>query len=63
MFEEDRYTFLGFGPDNQRGRGSCKVGLLLSHAATFAWRVASPNNHYNDFGSKVIADVKILIDI
>jgi len=34
--------------------------LLLSLVATLAWRVASPDNMYNDFGSRVIA-AKILV--
>jgi hypothetical protein len=60
IFEEDGCTFLGSGPDIQRGRGSCGVGLFLSHAATLAWQVASPDNLYNDFGSRDIS-AKMLV--
>ena len=54
-FEEDGFTFLGSGPDTQQGRGSCGVGLLLSPAATTAWRAAGPDNLHNDLGPRVIA--------
>ena len=54
-FEEDGFTFLGSGPDTQQGRGSCGVGVLLSLAATAAWRAAGPKNLFNDFGPRVIA--------
>jgi hypothetical protein len=36
--------------------------LLLSPAATLAWRAASPDNIYNDFGSRVIAAKMLVTD-
>ena len=54
--EEGGFSFLGFGPDTQQGRGSGGVGVLFSHVATLAWRVTAPNNLlYNDFGSRAMA--------
>ena len=63
-FEEDGFTFLGYGPDTQQGRGSCGVGLLIvSPAATTAWRDAGPDNLYNDLGPRVIAARMLVNDL
>ena len=60
-FTEDGYTFLGVGPDSQTGRGSCGVGILLSPAATVAWRASSGvRNLHNDLGPRIIA-VRMLV--
>ena len=39
-FEEDGYTFLGSAPASQGRRGSKGVAIILSRAATAAWRAA-----------------------
>ena len=60
-FTEAGYTFLGVGPDSQTGRGSCGVGILLSPAATVAWRASSwVRNLHNDLGPRIIA-VRMLV--
>ena len=60
-FAEDGFVFLGSGPKNQVGRGSCGVGILLSPTAVVAWRAANSVVH-NDLGDRVIATRLIVED-
>ena len=53
-FTEDGCCFLGVGPEQQQGRGSAGVALVLSRSATAAWQAAGAVLHA-DLGPRVIA--------
>ena len=46
--EENGWTFIGYGPAQQHGRGSRGVGILLNPVATAAWRRADGGVVYRE---------------
>ena len=46
--EENGWTFIGYGPAHQHGRGSRGVGILLNPVATAAWRRADGGVVYRE---------------
>ena len=54
-FEEDGWLYLGIAPPHQQGRGSRGVGMVLSPAATAAWKASGSDVWYDDTRARAMA--------